>query len=87
MTAYVQVPDRGAEGPICVMGGDTNGWSLYVKDGKPAYCYNLAGAEITTIRSSEALTPGPRADPNGDDQAVTPEGRGDISPREPRSAR
>ncbi len=51
MTAHVDIPNTGADGPICVMGGHTNGWSLYVRDGKPAFCYNLAGSEITQIRS------------------------------------
>jgi arylsulfatase len=58
MTAHVSVPASGAEGPICVMGGETGGWSLYLKDGKPCYCYNLAAAEITTIRASQPLTAG-----------------------------
>jgi arylsulfatase len=58
MTAYVDVPQAGAAGPICVIGGETNGWSLYVKDGKPCYCYNLSGIEITTIRGDQPLTPG-----------------------------
>lgn len=58
LTADVEIPKSGAEGPICVIGGDTNGWSLYVKDGKPAYCYNLSGTQITYIRSGAALTPG-----------------------------
>ena len=58
MTAHVEIPDGGAEGPICVMGGDTNGWSLYLKDGKVTYCYNLAASQLTYIRSAEALAKG-----------------------------
>ena len=58
MTAHVEIPDKGAEGPICVMGGDTNGWSLYLKDGKPTFCYNLSATQITYIRSPKALTSG-----------------------------
>ena len=33
-----------------VIGGDTNGWSLYLKDGKPTFCYNLGAVEVTYIR-------------------------------------
>jgi len=58
MTAHVEIPDIGAEGPICVMGGDTNGWSLYMKDNKPVFCYNLSETQITYIRCQKALTPG-----------------------------
>jgi arylsulfatase len=58
MTAHIEIPAGGAAGPLCVMGGHTDGWSLYVKDGKPTFCYNLAGAQLTYIRAQEALTPG-----------------------------
>jgi len=58
MTAHVEIPAGGAEGPICAQGGDTNGWSLYVKDGHPVYCYNLAGSQLTYVRSPETLEPG-----------------------------
>lgn len=58
LSADVEIPSDGASGPIVVMGGDTNGWSLYVKDGAPTFCYNLAAVELTYIRSSKALTPG-----------------------------
>jgi hypothetical protein len=58
MTAQVEIPNGGAEGPICVMGGETNGWSLYLKEGKAVFCYNLAGSQLTYCRSSNALAPG-----------------------------
>lgn len=51
-------PERRGGGSICAIGGDTNGWSLYVKDGKPVYCYNLSGITFTYIRSDKTLTPG-----------------------------
>jgi arylsulfatase len=53
MSAFVDIPETGAAGPICVIGGSTNGWSLYVKDNLPVYCYNLIGNEYTYIRSSQ----------------------------------
>ena len=43
VTAELTVPDGGAEGVIVAQGGAFAGWSLYVKDGRPKYCYNLFG--------------------------------------------
>src|SRR6478672_8232128 len=40
ITAQVEVPNGGVTGVIMAQGGAFGGWSLYVKDGKPAYCYN-----------------------------------------------
>jgi arylsulfatase len=40
-------------------GGEEGGFSLYIKDGKPAYTYNYFKRQITTIASPEALPPGP----------------------------
>jgi arylsulfatase A-like enzyme len=45
VTAEIEVPDGGAEGVIIAQGGSIGGWSLYVKDGKPRYCYNLLGIQ------------------------------------------
>ncbi len=56
--AQVDVPRGGAEGPIVVMGGDTNGWSLYLKEGKPTFCYNLASVELTYIRAAKPVASG-----------------------------
>jgi arylsulfatase A-like enzyme len=43
VTAEVVVPKSGAKGVIIAQGGSFNGWSLYAKDGKLKYCYNLLG--------------------------------------------
>ena len=45
ITAELEVPEGGAEGVIISQGGAFGGFSLYVKDGKPAYCYNLFGLQ------------------------------------------
>ena len=45
ITAEFEVPEGGAEGVIIAQGGAFGGFSLYVKDGKPAYCYNLFGLQ------------------------------------------
>ncbi|HSP57872.1 MAG TPA: arylsulfatase [Halomonas sp.] len=59
ITAEIEVPEGGAQGTIIAQGGRFGGWSLYVKDGVPAYDYNFLGLERTTVASNEALEPGP----------------------------
>jgi arylsulfatase len=56
--ARIEIPKGGAHGPIVVMGGDTNGWSLYLKDGKPTFVYNFAALEYSYIRAKDPLGPG-----------------------------
>jgi arylsulfatase len=58
VTAEIQVPKSGASGVIAAIGGITGGWSLYVKDGKPKYCYNFFGLQETYVEGSAALPPG-----------------------------
>jgi arylsulfatase len=43
VTAEVTVGDAGAEGVLIAQGGAFAGWSLYVKGGRPKYCYNMFG--------------------------------------------
>jgi len=58
VTAEVVVPDTGAAGVIVAQGGAFGGWSLYLKDGKPAYCYNLFGLQLFKVYGEEALSAG-----------------------------
>jgi arylsulfatase len=58
ITAEVIVPEDGAEGVIVVQGGVTGGWSIYVKDGKPKYCYNFLGLEHYYVTGEQALPAG-----------------------------
>jgi arylsulfatase len=51
VTAEIVVPDGGAEGVIIAQGGSIGGWSLYFKDGKPRYCYNLLGIQRFYVNS------------------------------------
>ena len=44
VTANITVPDGGADGVIIAQGGAFGGWSIYVKDGRPKYCYNTLGS-------------------------------------------
>jgi arylsulfatase len=43
VTAEIEVPGKGAEGVIIAQGASIGGWSLYAKNGKLKYCYNVAG--------------------------------------------
>jgi len=43
ITADVDIPSKSANGVILAQGGRFGGWSLYVKDGRPAYTYNFVG--------------------------------------------
>ena len=52
------VPDGGAEGVIVAQGGAFAGWSLYVKDGRPKYCYNLFGLQRFHVEGDAAIPPG-----------------------------
>ena len=59
ITAEVEIPKgQAANGTIIVQGGRFGGWSLYVKDGVPAYDYNFLGLERTTIAGTKQLKPG-----------------------------
>jgi arylsulfatase len=58
VTAQIEVPDGGAEGVIVAQGGAFGGWSIYLKDGKPAYCYNLFGLQRFKVAGDAALSPG-----------------------------
>ena len=58
VTARVVVPDGGARGVLVAQGGAFGGWSLYVHDGTPAFCYNLFGLRRDVWHGAQALTPG-----------------------------
>ena len=60
VTAEVVVPEGGASGTIVAQGGAFGGWSLYLTEGKPAYCYNLFGLQQFKVYGSDAV-PGRRA--------------------------
>ncbi len=58
VTANITVPDRGVQGVIIAQGGAFAGWTLFVKDSKPIYCYNTLGIMLSTIESDRPLTGG-----------------------------
>ncbi len=58
VTAEIVVPAAGAEGVIVAQGGNIGGWSLYAKNGKLKYCYNLFGIRCFYAESSSPLPSG-----------------------------
>ena len=58
VTAEIVVPETGAEGVILAQGGAFAGWSLYAKDGRPTYCYNLLGLQRFKIGADAEIPPG-----------------------------
>jgi arylsulfatase len=58
VTAEIEVPEGGAEGVIVSQGGAFAGWSLYVKNGRPKYCYNLFGVRHFYVEGETEIPPG-----------------------------
>ena len=58
ITADVDVPADGGNGVILAQGGRFGGWSLYVKNGRPAYTYNFVGLQEYTVNATERLASG-----------------------------
>jgi arylsulfatase A-like enzyme len=56
VTSEVEVPAEGAEGVIIAQGGRFGGWSLYAKDGRAKFHYNVLGIRSFSI---DATTPVP----------------------------
>ena len=59
ITADIETPTGGADGVLFAIGGPCSGFSLYVKEGKPVFQYNLNGIVRYTIKGSEKLPAGP----------------------------
>jgi arylsulfatase len=58
VTAQIDVPDSGGSGVLIAQGGAFAGWSLYLHEGKPAYCYNFFGLQRFKIYGNAAVPPG-----------------------------
>ena len=58
VTAEVEIPKSGAKGVIIAQGGNTNGWSLYAKDGKLKHCYNFLGVNLYFAEGKQPLPAG-----------------------------
>jgi arylsulfatase len=58
VSAQIVVPEGGANGVIVAQGGAFGGWSLYLHEGKPAYCYNLFGLRRFKVYGQEPVAAG-----------------------------
>ncbi|MEJ2370843.1 MAG: hypothetical protein P8Y07_08330 [Gemmatimonadales bacterium] len=58
ITAELEIREGGANGVLLTQGGRFGGWSLYMKDGKPAYTYNFLGLSRYTVAATKRLPPG-----------------------------
>jgi arylsulfatase A-like enzyme len=58
VTAQIVVAESGAGGVVIAQGGEFGGWSLYVKDGRPAYCHNFLGLQRFKVQGDASLAPG-----------------------------
>ena len=59
ITAYVEIPAGGADGVLLADGAESGGFSLFIKDGRPAYTYNYFQKTVSTVTAAAALKPGP----------------------------
>uniref|UniRef100_B8HXE1 Sulfatase n=1 Tax=Cyanothece sp. (strain PCC 7425 / ATCC 29141) TaxID=395961 RepID=B8HXE1_CYAP4 len=57
ITAEIELKDKPANGVIIAQGGKFGGWSVYAKDGKLKFTYNVLGIKEFTV---EATTPIPQ---------------------------
>ncbi len=58
VTAEIEVSANGASGAIIVQGGRFGGWSLHLREGKPAYEYNWLGLQRYVVESPDKLPAG-----------------------------
>jgi arylsulfatase len=58
VTAEIVVPEGGGQGVLIAQGGAFAGWSLYLYEGKPKYCHNLAGLARLKVEAETAVEAG-----------------------------
>ena len=58
ITAGLEIPPGGAKGVILAQGGRFGGWSLYFKNGKPAYTYNFLGLQRFEVAAAQVVAAG-----------------------------
>ena len=58
VTADIELPEHATSGVLIAQGGAFGGWSLYLRDALPTYCYNLFGITRTYVRGTEPVAPG-----------------------------
>jgi arylsulfatase len=58
ITAEVVIPAGGANGVLLTQGGRFGGWSLYMKNGIPAYTYNFLGLSRDVVAADKPIPEG-----------------------------
>jgi len=58
VTSELEIPASGAEGVIIAQGGRFGGWSLYARDGRAKFCYNVLGIQSYTVDGTAAIPAG-----------------------------
>ena len=58
VTAEIDVPEGGAEGVIIAQGGRFGGWSVFVRDGKAKFVYNVLGIQEFATEADTAIPSG-----------------------------
>jgi len=58
VTSDLEVPAKGAEGVIIAQGGRFGGWSLYARDGKAKFHYNVLGIKSFGIEATKPISTG-----------------------------
>jgi arylsulfatase A-like enzyme len=58
VTSELEVPSGGAQGVIIAQGGRFGGWSLYAKDGRAKFHYNVLGIKAYDIEATEPIPAG-----------------------------
>ena len=60
VTAQVVIPEGGGSGALIAQGGQYGGWSLYMHEGRLAYCYNTFGVDLYKSYSDSEIANGER---------------------------
>jgi arylsulfatase A-like enzyme len=58
VTAEIIVPEGGGQGVLIAQGGAFAGWSLYLDQGRPKYCHNLAGLARLKVEAETVVDSG-----------------------------
>ena len=58
ITADLDASDKAANGVFIAQGGRFGGWSLYARDGKAKFVYNVLGIKEYSVESSELIPSG-----------------------------
>ena len=58
ITAFVEIPEGGAEGVLLAHGGVDSGYAFYMKDGRLKWCHNYVDKERFYVESTEPVPAG-----------------------------